>query len=94
MLHLIKEILSVEPYNLTLKFNTGEIRVVDLAAKLNEWSHGDSNSKFAELKNPEVFNKVKLDTSFGSITWENGIDLCPDVLYELSTELTNQKNVA
>jgi hypothetical protein len=93
MIHLVKEILSVEPYKLTLKFNTGEVRLVDLFEKLNEWSCRDSNSKLAELKNPEVFRKVKLDTDFDTLVWENGIDLCPDVLYELSTE-TNQKSVA
>lgn len=92
MLHLVKEIIDIEPFKLTLRFNTGEIRQVNLAEKLNEWAT-IPQSKFAELKNYEVFKQVKLDSDFETLVWENGIDLCPDVLYELSTE-KSKKNVA
>ena len=92
MIHLITELIAVEPYKLTLKFNSGEIRSVDLEGKLQEWA-ANPNSKFAQLKNPEYFKKVKLDPDFNSIVWENGIDLCPDVLYNLSSEI-NPQNVA
>lgn len=92
MIYLITELISVEPYKLTLKFNTGEIRQVDLEAKLKEWGASPS-SKFARLKQPDYFKKVKLDPDFNSIVWENGIDLCPDVLYEMSSEI-DRKNVA
>lgn len=92
MIHLVKEIVSVEPFRITLRFNTGEIRQVDLAAKLNEWA-ASPQSKFAELKDYEIFKQVKLDSVFETLVWENGIDLCPDVLYKLSIE-ANKKNVA
>ena len=92
MIHLVKEIISVEPFKITLRFNTGEVRQVNLADKLNEWAI-NPESKFAELRNYEVFKQVKLDTEFETLVWENGIDLCPDVLYKLSTE-TSKKNVA
>ncbi len=92
MIHLAKEIISVEPFKITLRFNTGEIRQVDLAEKLNEWATSPQ-SKFAELKDYEIFKRVKLDCDFETLVWENGIDLCPDVLYNLSVE-TNKKNVA
>ena len=92
MIHLITELIAVEPYKLTLKFNSGEIRSVDLEGKLQEWA-ANPNSKFSQLKNPEYFKKVKLDPDFNSIVWENGIDLCPDVLYDLSIEV-NRQNVA
>jgi hypothetical protein len=92
MIHLITELIAVEPYKLTLKFNTGEIRQVDLEAKLNEWAT-DPKSKFAELKALEYFKSVKLDPDFNSLVWENGIDLCPDVVYDLSSE-ANRKSVA
>jgi len=48
-------------------------------------------SKFAALKDPNIFCKVKLDPEFDSLVWENGIDLCPDVLYDLSTEFKNKR---
>ncbi len=92
MIHLVKEIIDIEPFKLTLRFNTGEIRQVNLAEKMNEWAT-TPQSKFAELKNYEVFKQVKLNSDFETLVWENGIDLCPDVLYELSTE-KSKKNVA
>lgn len=92
MIHSVKEIVNVEPYKLTLRFNTEEVRQIDLAEKLNEWG-SNPQSKFAELKNPLVFIKVKLDKELETIVWENGIDLCPDVLYNMSKEMNN-KNVA
>lgn len=85
MVHWIEKIIDIEPYKLTLKFNTGEIRTVDLNDKLKEWG-GDPQSKFAELKNPATFKKVKIDDQFGSLYWPNGIDLCADFLYDLNTK--------
>jgi hypothetical protein len=92
MIHLVKEIISVEPFKITLRFNTGEVRQVNLADKLNEWA-SNPQSKFAELKDYEIFKQVRLDSEFETLVWENGIDLCPDVLYKLSID-TNKQNVA
>lgn len=89
MIHSIKEIVKVEPYKITLKFNTGEVLIVDLAEKIHEWG-SNPNSKFGELKKHEVFSQVKLDTEFETIMWDNGIDLCPDVLYGLSGRSNKQ----
>ncbi len=82
-MHTIKKIIDVEPYKLTLEYNDHSIRVVDLEYKFKEWSK-TPKSKFKELLNPEQFIKVKLNPEIESIYWVNGIDLCPDVLYELS----------
>jgi len=49
---------------------------------LREWSQ-TSDSKFRQLLDPEYFVTVKLEAEFASISWDNGIDLCPDVLYAL-----------
>ncbi|WP_114750534.1 DUF2442 domain-containing protein [Pleomorphovibrio marinus] len=84
MIYSIKEIVDVEPYRVTLRFNTEEIRTVDLTENLNELG-SNPISKFAELKDPSTFKKVKLDEEFDTVVWENGIDLCPDVLYQMST---------
>jgi hypothetical protein len=89
MIHTIKEIVKVESYKITLKFSTGEVLIVDLAEKIQEWG-SSPNSKFGELKKHEVFSQVKLDREFGSLMWDNGIDLCPDVLYDLSGENKKQ----
>jgi hypothetical protein len=36
-----------------------------------------------KLLDVDYFNQVKID-QFGGITWENGFDLCPNYLRELS----------
>ncbi|MGD9731570.1 MAG: DUF2442 domain-containing protein [Desulfamplus sp.] len=78
----IKKICSIKPYQLTLEFDDNEIKLVDLETNFKEWSKSN-NSKFRELLNPLEFNKVKLNQEIESIYWDNGIDLCPDVLYSI-----------
>ena len=82
-MHLIKEIVDVRPYELDLRFDSGEIRTVDLKSDLQEWSKSP-DSIFSELLDPEYFMSVKLNQDFETVYWENGIDLCPDVLYQKS----------
>jgi hypothetical protein len=83
MLHFIKRIIAVKDFSLILEFNTGEIREVDLRSKLLEWSYSP-DSKFRPLLDSGYFRHVKLDAELETVYWENGIDLCPDVLYAMS----------
>ena len=80
MIRTIKEIVSVEPYHLLLRFNTGELIEVDLEENLRKWSRSP-DSKFRQLLNVDEFCSVRLDPESESVYWKNGIDLCPDVLY-------------
>jgi len=82
MIYLIKEIISAEPYKLKLKFNTGEIKLIDLEHKLLEWSK-TPDSKFKKLLEPEYFVTVKYNDEIESVYWDNGIDLSPNVLYDM-----------
>jgi len=83
MLHLIKAIVAVEPPTLTLKFNTGEELMVDLGSSLTTWGEA-TDSPYRQLLNPATFAQVELDPVMESIRWPNGIDLCPDTLYQLA----------
>lgn len=85
MIVTIKELIDVKPYVITLRFSTGEVIRVELSEKLQEWGK-NPKSKFAQLKDPDFFKKVRLDPEFESLVWENGIDLCSDVLYSLREE--------
>jgi hypothetical protein len=89
MIHLIKEIRGVTPFILTLRFNTGETIQVNLQTKLDEWSQSP-NSKFKQLLDPCYFATVRLDPESEAVYWDNGIDLCPDVLYMLGKEQRNE----
>jgi len=83
MLYLIKEIKEVNNFELFLLFNNNEIRKVNLEPRLKEWTTSPQ-SKFGQLLNLNLFKTVKLDKEMETIVWENGIDLCPNVLYEMS----------
>lgn len=82
MIHLVKQIIHVEPYSLTLRYNTGETVEVDLHDKLVEWTQSP-DSKFKMLLDEDYFQSVQLDKEADTVYWDNGIDFCPDVLYDL-----------
>lgn len=53
---------------------------VEKSIDLEPYLHG---RVFAEIRSdPAVFASVKVDAEAGTITWPNGADLAPDVLYE------------
>lgn len=80
MLHLIKHIIKVEPFSISVLFNTGESKTIDLNQKLIDWSKSD-NSKFKDLLNPAYFMTVRLNSDLETVCWDNGIDFCPDSMY-------------
>ena len=81
-MHWIEEIVNVNGYVVTLRFNTGETRVVDLEQCLRDWVKQPGDA-FSELLKPDFFSRVQLEPEMGSLKWPNGIDLCPDVLFEM-----------
>jgi len=88
-MHEIKEILKIEGHILYLRFGNGELRQVDLTDKIREWGK-KPGTKFFNLRDQDEFKQVKIEPEFEALVWENGIDLCPDVLYELSEAVENQ----
>jgi hypothetical protein len=71
-------ILSVKPlkeFRVHLEFTNGEQKIVDLEPLLR-------GPIFEPLrKNPELFRSVRVDEELGTIVWDNGADIDPDVLY-------------
>ena len=71
-------ICSVKPldgFQVHLEFTNGERKIVDLEPFLR-------GPIFEPLReNPEVFRSVRVDEELGTIVWENGADIDPDVLY-------------
>ncbi|MCX6276505.1 MAG: DUF2442 domain-containing protein [Bacteroidetes bacterium] len=82
MLHSILNIKSVKPYTITIEFDNGEIKTINLEMKLREWSQSPE-SKFKYLIDPGNFIEVSVEPELHTICWKNGIDLCPDVLYAM-----------
>ena len=73
----IIKVKVLEDYNLELTFDNNIVKIKDMKPHLNE-------GVFQVLKNKEIFNSVKI--RFGTISWNEEIDLCADYLYETSVE--------
>jgi hypothetical protein len=71
----VTKVKPVFNFQLELTFSNGEEKVLDMKPYLN-------TGRFTELKNEALFASVVC--SMGSIQWQNGLDLCPDTLYEES----------
>lgn len=79
---MLKDICSVQPlenYQLYLKFEDNQEGVVDISQLI------EFTGIFAPLQDLTYFNQVKLNPEWGTIYWENGADLDPDVLYSIVT---------
>ena len=68
----------LEDYKLELTFDNNVVKIKDMKPYLN-------TGVFRTLSKKEVFNSVKL--SFGTISWNDDIDMCADYLYETSEEV-------
>jgi Protein of unknown function (DUF2442) len=87
-MYKIIEILSIEPYEITARFNTGEIRTINFLPLVE---------KFTALKDPTIFAMAKID-DYPTISWDGlakireldgaihpcPLDFSPDTLYQLS----------
>jgi len=62
-------------YRLQLRFDDGVEGVVDLAPHLS------FRGVFEPFRDPTYFAQVRVDRELGTVTWPNGADLDPDVLY-------------
>jgi hypothetical protein len=71
----VEKVEPIPEYKLMLTFDNGEVKVFDMNPYLRKGT-------FRELKDLKVFSTVKV--SFDTIEWTNGVDLCPEVLYENS----------
>jgi hypothetical protein len=70
----IKHITVLNQFSVRLELTNGKKRNVDLEPFL----HGPI---FDEIKrNPSLFRSMKVDKQLGTIVWDNGADIDPDVL--------------
>ena len=80
MLHTIKDVKYIDGYKLSLTFNDGKTKLVDFEQRLQ-----NPKNMFLPLKDVEYFKRVHLDGI--TLVWPNGLDLCPDSLYERGKEI-------
>ena|SRR6266545_3058508 len=76
--HEIHRVLSLEkvaPFTLRLLFEDGTSQLIDFRPAL----YGEI---FEPLRDPAVFDQVRLDPEIGTITWPNGADFEPAMLHD------------
>jgi hypothetical protein len=79
---MLKDVVAVKPlgdHRLYLRFEDGAEGDIDLAPGLS------FRGVFAPLRDPAYFAQVRVDSDLGTVTWPNGADLDPDVLYSRIT---------
>ena len=70
----VTSVQLLEGFNVLLGFSTGERKTVDLEPFLR-------GPLFEPLwSNPILFRAVRVDEELGTIVWDNGADIDPDVL--------------
>jgi hypothetical protein len=73
----ISKAKQVDDYQIELVFNNKKKGVVDLKNTI----FTDHREIFKELKDLNKFKKFKIE--FDTLSWENGLDLAPEFLYDL-----------
>ncbi len=71
----VQNAIARPDYQVELLFDNGEKRLFDMTSYLD-------CGVFAELRDRKLFETVRV--SFDAVEWDNGADLCPEVLYEKS----------
>jgi hypothetical protein len=71
----VRSVKPQDPFLVWLEFEDGVQKVVDLAPLLR-------GPIFEKIKaDPAYFSSVYVDGEAGTIAWDNGADIDPDVLY-------------
>ena len=79
---MLKDIVAAQPldgYQLRLKFEDEVEGIVDIAELIK------FTGVFEPLRDRAYFAQVTVNPDLGTICWDNGADLDPDVLYSLVT---------
>lgn len=71
-------------YSLRIVFNDGKVKDVDLHREL-------FGTVFEPLKDLNLFRQVRINETATTIEWPNGADFAPEFLYEVGTEVSEQK---
>jgi len=102
----ITEIIKVEPFKITCKWTTGEVRVIDFEPQFDEWKLTNyelllpllsfENFRYVMVNDTGTLQWVNIQTSFTGFNGEichAPLDMCPDTLYNESKSIKYYKLV-
>jgi len=67
-------VIARPEHTVRIVFADGEVRDVDITPMLD-------TPAFAPLRDPTLFDQVRVDNETGTIIWPGDVDLDPDVIY-------------
>lgn len=68
----VKNVKPLADYILHLTFKNGEKKLFDVKPWLDK-------TVYQNLRNTDIFRKAHV--TFGTVSWDEEIDFCPDILY-------------
>jgi hypothetical protein len=74
----ISEVVANQDFSLSIVFETGEMRILDMKPYLDF-------GVFKRLRDFERFRRVRI--AFDTIEWDDGVDLDPEFVYQKSAPL-------
>ena len=74
-LHRVTDFKVIGPYRLRVSFRDGTVQEIDFQPVL-------AGSLFGPLRDPELFNQVRLDPEVHTLVWPNGADFDPATLHD------------
>jgi len=71
----ILEASPLEGYRLKVRFNDGLEGIYSVDPE-------QRGGVFLSLRDPAIFNTVRVNSDFGCVEWPGGVDLCPTSMHE------------
>lgn len=76
----ITQVKYAGDYKIQITYADQVKRIFDLEKDIREFIK--TYNRFHDMLNKDVFSKVKLNTEWNTLEWENGFDVCPDILQQ------------
>jgi hypothetical protein len=83
-MHYITAVQHSSGFKLHLRFEEGEWRSVNLEPHLD-------GEIFEPLRDASRFSTAHLNKEIDTVAWDNGADMSPDFLYEISVPLSHDQ---
>lgn len=74
-IHKVRSFEIVSPYTISIRFEDGIAQVIDFEPVL-------AGELYGPLRDPEVFNRVRIDPEVHTLVWPNGADFDPATLHD------------
>jgi len=86
-MHYVTEASYVSDYKIKVRFEKGEVKVVDLAPYLD-------GPIFEPLKDISYFRSFTVNQGIDTVTWPNNADFSPEFLYEVGQSISESPDRA